>query len=328
MKLLYTVIIWGILQLMLIKPSPATSSTNTNALKEQLLDFYRKELKSISRNFLTEANNLCKQLLKDKRVQQASTPVMKEFKKNITDFLHDYPMYKHFDLVNELALLFDEKIHETYSNNNDLQYIWELLQEQGYDIINMNYESKYEKFIKLKFIPKFKEVKDQLSPQELKQHDELLNWFKELKMCTDFDCMSEHFNTFILKDQTPKEELQEYVQDQLGFLNMFYCYTAFELLQSVLKDPKLLQISTPLKHRLTIDINEFLMKFEITEDINDLQKEHEIFNSTILQKYYFNMDISKPDHNLIVEIFNAHGYAKLYLDYEIKFKDFIDRIVL
>ncbi|XP_046805930.1 uncharacterized protein LOC124419674 [Lucilia cuprina] len=324
MKLLYTVTLWFLIKLFLIKPIQASTLVHTTSLKDKLLDFYGKGLNSISESFLKKANDLCKELLKDEKVQRASTPIFKELKKNLTDFLHDYPKFKHYGLVNPLAIIFDEKLQIPLSHSKDFQYIWELIRKNGYDALNMDYESEYKRFIEQKFIPKFKELKAQLSPQELGQQDDLFNWFRQLERCTDNLCLHDLFTTFVLLDRTPKNELQEYVDNKLAKLNMFYCYAAYDILKNVLKDSRFTQISSPLMQYLTIDINEFTMNFESNEDIDDLQTEIETFNENILQKYYYNTDIPNKDHKLIVDIFNAHGYAKLFLKYQLKFNNFID----
>ncbi|XP_037826159.1 uncharacterized protein LOC119614129 [Lucilia sericata] len=156
MKLLYTVIICFVIQLFLIKSLQTSSAANKTTLKDKLLDFYGEGLNSISESFLLKAKDFCKQLLKDERVQQASTPILKEFKKNLTDFLHDYPKFKHYGLVNPLAIHFDEKLLVPLNRSKDLQYIWELMRKKGYDGLNMDYDMEYVKFIEQNLYPNSK----------------------------------------------------------------------------------------------------------------------------------------------------------------------------
>ncbi|XP_065358014.1 uncharacterized protein LOC135952138 [Calliphora vicina] len=325
MKLLYTVIILCLIQLFAIKPLAASVSSNETSVKRMLLEFCRNELKVISLDFCEKAKIFTRKILQDDRVQKAATPKMREFKQNLIDFLHDYPSYKRYGLINELVLLFEEKFDEP-SNDNDSQYIWDLLYRQGFDELDIDYESKYDKFVKQKFLPKFEDLKSHWNQDELKQHDNLIQWYNELKECQDYGCQSRHFNTLVREDNTPYEQLFEYIREQLHYIDIFYGNNAHDISNKILKDINLSQLSPDIRQHLIINIREFIMQFESNQDLYELLNLIKFFFNNILQQFYYNTDdFTVQQHKLIVKIFNDNGFAKFLSNYYMLFNDFMEQ---
>ncbi|XP_065358481.1 uncharacterized protein LOC135952462 [Calliphora vicina] len=320
MKLLYTVIILEVIQLVTIKPLEAST-----AFELKIMQFYAHELLVIDKDFCEKAKILCEKVLQDKLVKQAKTSTIKEFKQNITDFLHDYPSYMRYEYINELALLFDAKLPHFNNNKKDLQYIWELLKKHGYDKLDADYQSKFMKFVKQKFLPKFEQLKKQLNKQEFKQQKHLIKWYNELKKCQDYACNSKYFSQLAIGKPTPKETLLQYIRDQLNYINIFYGNTAHKIVKGVLNNKKLSQLSLPLRTNLINSIKNFLMQYKKHQHIDQLHDSVHSFYDKILLKYYYNTKIALKDLNLLRNIFDEQGYAKFVNSYERRLKDFVQR---
>ncbi|XP_065356753.1 uncharacterized protein LOC135951099 [Calliphora vicina] len=313
MKLLHTVLILGLIQLLSVKPLLASSS-----FRNKLVQFYDQELLLLSNEFCEKAKSFCEKILQDEMVQQPKTPKMREFKQNITDFLQEYTAYKHYGLINELVLLFEDKIPEP-SNDQDSQYIWQLLRKLGYHELSDEYENNFQKFAKQKFLPKFEELKLQLSTEELKQHENLLKWFKGLKQCQDYKCDHKYFSRLL---RTPKEQLFGYVHEQLENINIYYGNNAYNIAKAVLKDQRLKQLNPAVQQNLTNILREFIGKYESNHDVNKLFNIAQIFYNQIILKFYYN---PLDDQQLLVTIFDDKGYVKFESNYLQKFNDFVQR---
>ncbi|XP_065357510.1 uncharacterized protein LOC135951735 [Calliphora vicina] len=323
MKLLYSVIILGLIQMVFVKPFEASPNSNATLLKQNLTKLLDNELESMDKDFSEKSKVLSEKLLQDKLVKQASTAILKQFKQNISDFLHVYPSYQRYHLTNQLVLLFEEKIPDP-SSNKDIEYIWKLLEKHGYYEMDKDYESKYMKFVKHKFLPKFEEFKKQLNQQELKQHQDLINSYNELKRCQNYKCQSKYLYK-IIGDFTPKDNLFEYIVEMVDNIHIDYGNAALEMAKAVLKDKRLSQLPHNLRINLTNNIKQFIKIYKKHEDINDLYNIINALDINILAKYYHNISLPLKQQQLIVQIFDDHGCAKFVSEYDRKLKDFVQQ---
>ncbi|XP_065358509.1 uncharacterized protein LOC135952483 [Calliphora vicina] len=319
MKLLYAVIILGLIQLVVLRPLEASTS-----LKKELMELFENKQQSLVREFCEKTKVLSKNILQDEIVQQAATPVIRKFKQQLRDFLHDYPSFIRYGLIYDLVLLFDGIIPEP-SSNPDKQYIWELLIKQGYDEFFMDFQNKYVEFVQQQFLPKLEELKLKLSQNELQHQQDFLDWCNELKQCKDYDCHKKLFDALQTEETNPKEELYDYIRKQLEFIHIFYGNSANDIAAAILKDQKLSQLKPAIRQHLIININNFIMKFESNQDINELNYLVKQFFDNILQKFYYNTDMPSKDARLLVKIFNNHGYAKFLSKYRTKFNNFMEK---
>ncbi|XP_065358375.1 uncharacterized protein LOC135952392 [Calliphora vicina] len=321
MKLLYSFLILGLIQLVFIKPLTASTKSETSTLKQKLVEFYDNGLESIDKDFCEKAKVLSEKLLQDKVVKQPKTPIMRKFKQNLTDFLRDYNSYQRYGLTQQLVLIFKDKLPD-HSHNKDIEYIWKLLEKQGYYEMDKNYESKYMKFVKNKILTKFEEFKEQLNQQELKQHKDLIKGYNKLKRCQTYKCQSKYLYK-LLRYSTPKAELLKYINEKVDSIYIFYGNTADNISKAVLKHKRLSQLPNNLKLNLTKNIKDFNEKYEKHQHIDELYKLLNQFHDNILQKYYYNTTIPLKEQKLIKQIFDAAGYAKFTAELSRKLNDFV-----
>ncbi|XP_065358240.1 uncharacterized protein LOC135952295 [Calliphora vicina] len=322
MKLLYTVIILGLIQLVVLRPLEASIS-----LQDELMELYNSELDILGKEFCERAKAMSKNILQNKYVQQAKTPVMRKFKQNIKDFLHDYPSYIRYGLIHELVLLFGGIIPDVISNA-DTQYISELLIIQGYNEFDEDYESKCVEFVQDIFLPKFEELKLKLSQDELQQEKTFINLCNKLKQCHDYFCQSKYFMTMLEQYISPKKRLYYFIVKQLDIIDIFRGNNENNIASAVIKDQKLSQLSPAVRQHLIISLNNFIMKFESNEDVVELHDLNDEFNNNILMKFYYNRKLPSKDRRLLMEIFNKNGYAKFVSNYRLKFNGFIEQGLL
>ncbi|XP_037826694.1 uncharacterized protein LOC119614648 [Lucilia sericata] len=316
MKLLYTALIWGLIQLCANKTCAAPNSTNQQptTAQEQLLLFYENELELLAKESCEKAKYLSEKLLQDPKIQQAKTPLIREFKKNITEFLYNYDFYQRHQLHNDLLTKFIKTtIHyhlQDHSPNKDSQYILQLLKQLQYDELCDEYELKFQKLIKQKFLPKFEKLQKQLFSSKSKQSVELLNWYNDLK----------HYTVII----SPKQQLLQYIREQLQDINIYYSNTAYNISKALLKDPLFIQLSPAVRQQFAKDINDFMENYESNQDVEKLYDLMEFFQNNISQKYFYNTEMSLRDRQLLEQIFNNQELNTFQYNYQLKFNKFLE----
>lgn len=276
--------------------------------------------------------NLAEQLLRDQVVQKAETPLMQEFQKNVTGFLQIHSTYMNYGLNEQLLQIFAHMTIDYYyqepSENKDSRYILDLLRKLGYDEICNEYESKFGKFVLNKLLPKFEEFKNSNTNNETKQWERLLNSANKLKECQEYSCFYNNFNRFYKALLTPKEQLYELIEQELQGLHIFYANNATFIAKGILKDPRLSQLNNTLKQQLTLDINDYIRKYESNRDINRLYDLLQIFYRNVLLKYFNNVKIPQTQRDLLTKIFNDQGYANFEMEHEKRFNRFLENKLL
>ncbi|XP_037827574.1 uncharacterized protein LOC119615638 [Lucilia sericata] len=316
MKLLYTVMILSVMQMPVIK------SKETTSLRDILKKFQVNELQILNQELSEKAKILSENVLKDEIVQLAATTEMQEFKCNMTDFLDYYPWYKRYGLFSELAELFKSNIPDVNNSSTDSLYIRQLLNEHGYGEINENYENKFKEFIEQKFLSKFEESKAQLSQEELKQEQVIIQGINEFKKCHDYECF---YKMLIKLVYTPKEQLFHFNSLKLIKLNIFFANRASDIMLAVLKDQRLQELSLEVKQNLTTNIKKIIQKFENNQDIDEVNEIIQRFSQKIVLKFLSSKVISLKDQQLLTQIFDDHGYTKFDNLNGDKFKDFFEQ---
>lgn len=299
--------------------------------QKKLIDFYENGMTLLSKDFCQKAQKLSEQILKDNRIQKGESRLLKEFKQNLTSFLHNYEFFERYGLYNKMLAIFSEMTigfyyteGKTKENLQDSQYILKVLKSKGYDTICDEYEQKFQEFIKEKFLAKFAEFQKQLSPQDLKQHQNLLEWFKELKQCQDYRCYYRYFNLLINVIHTPKEQLLELINENLERITLFYILGLKEVAQQLQKDHNISKLSTALKTALIKDLNDFLEKFASNVKFERTHDLILMFHNNLAVKYYYNNSLASQDHEILKNIFDQHGFAKLQAGNQKLFNDFME----
>ncbi|XP_065358037.1 uncharacterized protein LOC135952158 [Calliphora vicina] len=323
MKLLYSFLILGLIQLVFIKPSTASTKHETTSFKQKLVEFYDNGLESIEKDFCEKAKVLSEKLLKNKVVKQPKTPIMRKFKQNLTDFLSDYNSYQRYGLNYQLVLMFEDKLPDP-SHNKEIDYIWQLLEKYGYNELHEDYERKYMKFVEQKFRPKFEELKKQLDQQELKQYKDLIKGYNKLKRCQTYKCQSKYLYKLV-RYPTPKAELLEYFYEKQDNIHIYYGNTVHNIAKAVLKHKRLSELPNNLRLNLTNNIKDFTEKYEKHQHIDELYTLINQFYYNILEKYYYNNTIPLNEQQLIKQIFDAAGYDKFTAEYSRKLNDFVQQ---
>lgn len=306
-------------------------SNTTISPQKDLIDFYENGMTLLSKDFCQKAKSLAEQVLKDNRIHKAETPVIKEFKQNLTNFLHNYEFFEHYHLYNEMLKIFSEMTIGFYypnkdnqENLNDYQYILQLLRTKGYDNISDDYEQKFQKFVKEKFLNKFEEFQKHFTQKDLNQHKNLLQWFKELKKCQNYPCYFKYFNLLINVINTPKEELLELINENLERITLFYILGLKDIAEHMKKDQiYLAQLSKDLKTEFIHNLNEFLQQLSINtkyERIHDLIL---MFHNKLAVKFYYNNNLAIKDQEMLKHLFDQYGFAKLQADNQKLFNNFV-----
>ncbi|XP_046805925.1 uncharacterized protein LOC124419670 [Lucilia cuprina] len=333
MKLLYTALIWGLIQIFTNKTLAATNnSTNQTIIgsKKELVILYENELELLAKEFCEKAKLLSEKLIQNLKIQQANSPLIKEFKKNITEFLYNYDFYQRHQLYNYLLMKFIKSTIHYYlqdlSPTKDSQYILDLLKKLQYDKLCDEYELKFQKLIKEKFLPKFEKLQTQLLRSNSKKSRSFLNWYNNLKKCQDYKCYYKYFNKFINIITAAKKQLLDYIRQELENINIYFITTAYYISKGVIKDPLILQLSPAVRQKFTKDINDFLTQYENNQDVLQLYDLKDFFQNNISQKYYYNTeDISLSDDQLLEQIFDNQKLNEFQFTYETKFNRFLER---
>ncbi|KAM7352648.1 uncharacterized protein ACRADG_005087 [Cochliomyia hominivorax] len=323
MKLLYLVITLVSIQIVFLK---SLEAVNFKSLAhDKLIDLYDKGMSEIDKEFAESCYNLSVNILKDNFIEMAATPIIRNFKQNIKDFLTNYPFYKRYGLYNNLVTIFSDIIMDYYyeqpQNDNDSQYISKLLKQLHYDDINTRYEEKFGKFIKETLCPEFEGFARKLPATE-NLKSKLLKWSAEVKQCQAYDCYDDHYDILIKILYSAKDELFDAIEEYLDNLNISYIIKAEKVLKSIYNDPKQKQLSLGWHRHLVRDIFYFLQNYETNTDIKKLDDLYEALYN-ISAKYYNNSRISAKDCQLLKDIFAKNGYNDLEQFKESQLNDFI-----
>ena len=81
-------------------------------------------------------------------------------------------------------------------DNKDVDYLFKALDKYGYWRKFEKYIKNYVSVVRDKFIPKFEEYKKRLTSRELQQQRLLMEWYKNLKNCSDYECYYMYFGHF------------------------------------------------------------------------------------------------------------------------------------
>ncbi|KNC27149.1 hypothetical protein FF38_12668 [Lucilia cuprina] len=330
MKLfLYPALIWGLVQLFAVNPSKAsTFPIQTISAKEQLLQYYDKELQLLGKMFSEKAKNFSEQLLKFQLIKEASTPTIREFKENITDFLDDYSIYRRYNLNMQLLMQFaliTQPFYDLKSNpNKDSQDIIAILEKLKYEDLLDEYEVKFQELIKQKYLPKFEELKTQLLTSNSNQSTNLLNWYDGIKKCQDYVCSKQQLNDLYDMLSTPQDDLLDYIYENIDHLYINYITKANKLAKSILRESKLSYLSTQIRQQLINNIKNFIKNYKSSHDIEQIYTIILDFYNNILLKFYYNKDLPTKDRQLLVNIFDENDIAEFDLKFQLKFNNFIN----
>ncbi|KAI8121022.1 hypothetical protein FF38_12669 [Lucilia cuprina] len=329
MKLLYTALIWGLIQLLM---SQTLATTELISANDKLLLYYENNLELFAKEFSDKAKAISEKILLDSIIQKAKTPLIKEFKNNLTKYLNNYDLYKHFDLNNELLIQFITTTMQYYqqepTTNKDFQYIIKLLRKLRYDELCNEYEMKFQKFIKEKFLQKFEELKQELLNDQSKQSRALLSWYNDLQECRNYKCYYNLFQKFTSVIMSPVNHFLTYIRNKLENFFIIYSNHAYSISKAILTDPAVGQLSPAFREQFVKDINEFLSSCENNHDIRKLYNLLQLFRINILEKYFHNKDIKMMYQIVLKNLFNNHNLSEFLSDYEWKFNMFIDTDLL
>ena len=133
-------------------------------------------------------------LLQDDKIKRGTTATLQKFKENAKAFLKKYPSAAHNEL--EKVIVDVGKVTAYTKDVDDVEYITASMLKNGFGDMYRNYMKNYKSVVKEIFIPKFEEYKTQLTGKELRRQQNLLEWFKNLKACSNYYCYSKYFNEF------------------------------------------------------------------------------------------------------------------------------------
>ncbi|KAM7351609.1 uncharacterized protein ACRADG_004387 [Cochliomyia hominivorax] len=322
MKLLYAVITLFFIKCLLIKPLKADNSTTPAQNKLKLL--YKNYMTLIDKKYAEKFQNLSQHILKAPVVQSTSTPKIRIFKLNIEDFLDFYDFYNKYGLYNNLIQIFTDITlnYKRPGNDAGALYVNNILRNYGYYEINSKYEQDYVKYIKERVIPEFEDFAKKLS-QKGEFSQKLLRWLELIKRCSDYWCYNEQLYILTNMLYTPKYIFLEAVEENLKKINYTYIIKANEVMKSVLKDSKLKQLESGLRGNITKDIDYFIKQYSSNKNINQVKKLLQYFNDNISLKYYNNGGIPTRDRQLIKEIFDKNGFAKMEIIKKLSLYTFI-----
>ena len=162
------------------------------------MQFYQQELKKVYKEQCAGFKQVFEKLLQDDTIKRGTSHTFQKFRKSANLFLKNYPSYTSSGRYDDLLSDLDRIALDITSLKvkKEMQYIFTSMEKYGYWAVFEKYMKDYESMVKNKFIPKFEEYKKQLTPKELEQQQTLMEWFKNLKNCSRYECYYVYFMQF------------------------------------------------------------------------------------------------------------------------------------
>lgn len=252
-------------QLLPLGSSTPNSSTSASILHE-LSVFYENSLDYLAQDFCRKSKIFSLKLLQDDFIQRYSTPLLTEFRSNLTDLIKNYPHYERFGLYEFLLNAFVDTTFQYYyqepSEDSDVQYIIDFL-HSDYDVICDEYEIRFENFITYKFLPLIEAKRSEIAHDKVKP---IMHFVRKLKKCLNYECFYVNANSLIEIIKSPNDKLRE-LSKRFAILAAIMTNNIFS---SVLKDEDLKELSADSKENIEKVLGEFIKEFELSNDIEKL----------------------------------------------------------
>lgn len=148
MKIILSVLIAVILiQCTLSKPIEDTTTSDESSSNEEF-DVYMSEFRDLLNGYLNKAVNISEHIFKDQALVEHKSPVILEFKKNITEFVDKYKSNKATkdeDLLTEIIEMYDDNVTfhletEKEELTDDTELIVNLLKKYKAEELNEEFE--------------------------------------------------------------------------------------------------------------------------------------------------------------------------------------------
>ncbi|KAM7352907.1 uncharacterized protein ACRADG_005242 [Cochliomyia hominivorax] len=292
----------------LINPLKADS----NRINAQYL--FRKTFKDIENTagkiYSQESKTLSENLLKEEKLKNSLTPIIREFRRNITKYLDLYPVFENFGFYHDLVLKFDKIVGEFYletGKDDESQYISQLLRKYNYNVINDKYEQAFLKFVQQKLFNNFENFSKNLEKNEdLRKF--LIKWLKKVEKCNNYDCALDLYESLNHKLNTPTDFTIIEIQDKLYDINAFFIQKAYKILKQLKNDSNLTKLQTNCQNDFMQAINDFIRKYDSKS--YSLNQVFETLHHNITLKYYKNSKIPQSDQDILKSLFKKYGYVK------------------
>lgn len=153
--------------------------------KDQLLYFTLIAFRDISQSYVDRAANISHSILNDDDLKPNDSPLIKEFLKNITEFMERYEKYEEIDELFNLVDLYSNTTSHYFEldaalASPDVLNIERKLKKYGSDDLDREFEKEFLRFVD-RFYEQMDEYKGKLSEEELKKEMAMLQWLEEFK---------------------------------------------------------------------------------------------------------------------------------------------------
>ncbi|KAM7354276.1 uncharacterized protein ACRADG_006008 [Cochliomyia hominivorax] len=339
MKLLYFVLILLLTQLW---PISLANPIPTNITKNDLLEFYDKELQIIAEEFCEKAKNVSEKLLDDKDIKEASTPELKEFRNFLQTLLRDYPHFKRYKIQGPLlevlirTVIMDLDILRSQRRQADLKFR-EIVKKYFSNILQ-EYEQIYGKFLKEKFLKKMENFKQQSSANDLKQMPKIDKFIDQLRTCQSYECFPTNLDELLVAVNANPELAKEYINKDDKIVMFSRCLLEYKMVKMILNDERFSELSLEFKQIYTKDINEFISSFENQTDIKQfLQLTVEKLNYPRKYGQYKQkandsnteaIDVPSKDQELLKEILEKNVANLMKSKFELEFNSVVSEYFL
>lgn len=236
-------------------------------VQQKMSELYKEKMFLADKKYVEHCIALSELILNDTVIQKASTPFLKEFKQNITDFLNIYPKYKNYSLYNDLLITYHDLTLQYYNaektnDNSEFDYIVNLLMRYGFDDINDKYEFELEKFIRGSQIPLFEDFAKKLPRKQINLRRNLMLWLQQISKCQNYSCYITNFQELYEILKIPRENFFKVIYEKFDKINIQYANESYEIIKNILNDTLLQHLDINLKQNLTKQCEQFLRIFK------------------------------------------------------------------
>lgn len=298
---------------------------NLNSTEDLVFDLYANDLHLIAKNFCESAKNSSEILLKNKEIKEASTPLLKEFRNSLNDFLRDYPAIKRYEIYELILATFikmagdhDEldivKPHDRDMEISEIEVELQREKEQEFRKIFQKYftetfreyENNYQKLIK-KVLPKLQVFKENLQEENIFKYYKLTEILNNLEKCQNYACFPINHYDFLKILTKNSNSYVKYKKSNIENLLTLILIAIDNVSKDILRqEEKIAQLSFDCKDKFTNDIKNFVTNFENNNKIKIFLQTFDLIDIYFLKKYYNTLECSENDRNILNDILEKY----------------------
>lgn len=174
------------------------------------------------------------------------------------------------------------------------------------------YEQDYRNFIKLQFLPKLQNLKQNFSAFELERLARNKRIMDYIINCPDFKCFPKYHYLLTIALHVNYDLNTKYKKKVIKNSLIYLIMDIYETTKLILKDKMYSELCLDCRYNIGNKLNYFLHQYETNNDIEQFVKSFNLEQFMLLKDDVNNNEFSKKDRQLLRDIFENYVYDNVY----------------